>query len=75
MERSASVSAFWLMPLMLLCSSLKRQGRSRRSLMISSFHLLPIRETVVATGHSGRISSFVLICSASITFKSNVTLK
>jgi hypothetical protein len=28
--------------------------------MISSFHLLPIRETVVATGHSGN-SSFVSI--------------
>ena len=41
-------------------SSLNRQGRERRFLMISSFHLLPISCTVVATGHAGN-SSFVSI--------------
>ena len=41
-------------------NSLNRQGRSSRFRIISNFHLLPISETVVATGHSGN-SSFVNI--------------
>ena len=63
MERRLSVSTFWLMPSRLLRSSLNRQGRASRLRRISSFHLLPISCTVVATGQAG-ISSFVSIHSA-----------
>lgn len=49
-----SVSTFWLMPSKSFLSSLKRQGLCKRFLIMSNFHLLPIRATVVATGHSGK---------------------
>ena len=44
-------------------SSLNRQGRWRRLRMISSFHLLPMRATVVATGQAG-ISSLVIMAGS-----------
>ena len=75
MERNASVNAFWLMPSMLFCSSLKRQGLESRLRMISSFHLLPIRETVIATGHSGRIFSFDLIGHTTISIYLNAAVE
>ena len=49
-ERKLSVNTFWLMPSKSRFSSLKRHGRISRFRMISSFHLLPISATVVATG-------------------------
>ena len=63
-ERRLSVSTFWLMPSRFLWSSLNRQGLARRLRMVSSFHLLPIRLTVVATGHSGS-SAFVFTIDTS----------
>ena len=62
MERRLSVRTFWLMPSRFFFSSLKRHGRYSRFRIISNFHLLPIKATVVATGHSGN-SSFVSIVS------------
>ena len=53
MERRLSVKTFWLIPSRSFFNSLKRQGRTRRFLIINSFHLLPIKETVVATGQAG----------------------
>lgn len=43
--------------------------------MMSSFHLLPISETVVATGHSGRISALDLMLYTSKSSKMNVTVE
>ena len=57
MERRLSVNTFWLIPASDFFSSLKRHGRCKRFRRISSFHLLPISATVVATGQTG-ISSF-----------------
>ena len=59
-DRRLSVNTFWLIPSRPFFSSLKRQGRASRFLMISSFHLLPINSTVAAAGQMG-ISSFVSI--------------
>ena len=56
MDRRLSVSTFWLSPGSDLRSSLKRQGRRSRLRMMSSFHLLPMIWTAVATGHSGSSS-------------------
>ena len=50
----------WLIPSRFFLSSLNLHDLSRRFLIMSSFHLLPISCTVVATGHSGS-SSFVSI--------------
>ena len=50
--------AFWLIPSKSFLSSLKRQVRICRLRIIKSFHLLPIKATVVATGQAGS-SSFV----------------
>lgn len=52
-ERRLSVSTFWLMPSKSFFSSLKRQVRICRLRIIKSFHLLPIKATVVATGQAG----------------------
>lgn len=52
-ERRLSVSTFWLMPSKSFLSSLKRQVRICRLRIIKSFHLLPIKATVVATGQAG----------------------
>ena len=59
---------------MLLYNSLNLQGRSFRLRRSKSFHFPPIRDTAVATGHSGN-SSFVRIsvtsvCSISHSFLS-----
>ena len=59
-ERRLSVRTFWLIPSRLFCSSLKRQGLTSKFLIMSSFHLLPIRDTVVATGQSGSSSFFFI---------------
>lgn len=52
-ERRLSVSTFWLIPSKSFLSSLKRQVRICRLRIIKSFHLLPIKATVVATGQAG----------------------
>ena len=51
-ERRLSVKTFWLIPSKFFFSSLNRHGRASRFRMISSFHLLPIIWTVVATGQA-----------------------
>ena len=63
MERRLSVSTFWLIPSRSFRSSLNRHGLCNRFLIISNFHLLPIKATLVATCHSGN-SSFVSTLSA-----------
>ena len=50
---------------MLLCNSLNLHGRSFRLRRSKSFHFPPIRDTAVATGHSGS-SSFVRISVTSV---------
>lgn len=55
-ERRLSVSTFWLIPSKSFFRSLNRHGRTSRFRMISSFHLLPIIWTVVATGQAGSSS-------------------
>ena len=52
-QRRLSVSTFWLIPSKSFFSSLKRQVRICRLRIIKSFHLLPIKATVVATGQAG----------------------
>lgn len=51
-ERRLSVSTFWLIPSKSFFRSLNCHGRTSRFRMISSFHLLPIIWTVVATGQA-----------------------
>ena len=61
MERKLSVRTFWLIPSRFFFNSLNRQGRFSRFRIISNFHLLPMSETVVATGHSGNPSFVRLV--------------
>src|SRR3989338_6043671 len=45
-------SIFWLIRGIVRCNSPKRFIPARSSPMISTFHLSPMRESVVSTGHS-----------------------
>lgn len=55
-----SVKTFCEIPSILRCISLNLHGRSFKLRKISSFHFPRIRDTAVATGHSGN-SSFARI--------------
>ena len=63
-------------PSILRCSSLNLHGRSFKLRKISSFHFPPIRDTAVATGHSGN-SSFarIILTSESIVTHSILSVQ
>ena len=70
--RRLSVSAFWLTPSRDFRSSLNLQNLERRFRIVSSFHLLPIICTVVATSHSGSSSRFSICISPKVNQRTHV---